>query len=230
MKKIERLLRGSLIAILLTCVGATGSAVCAAPAAEEKGRVLDPVLFDKDKPIEITSNRLDVDQDAHVAVFAGNVDAIQGTFHLKADQLTVHYDEKGAAATAEGNGSDASTSSTVSASSPAASDPSATGGRIRRMDVTGHVRIVSPTETATGDTAVYEVEKGTINLLGNVVLTRGKNVIRGTKLTVNVDSGKSVIVGSDQSVGGGPGRVKSLFVPDKKNEAAGASGSKTATP
>lgn len=204
---------GGALAVFLAVSGAASvrAALAADPAAQpasatDEGQEIAPVLFDKDKPIEITSDRLDVDQEAQVAVFDGKVDAIQGDFRLTADKLTVHYDQP------------AGTTGPKEAETSLTGDPSGGSRRIRRMDVVGNVKIVSPTETATGDTAVYEVEKGTIDLMGNVVLTRGQNVIRGTKLTTNVDTGKSVIKGGNQSVGGTNGRVKSLFVPEKKEE------------
>ena len=210
---------GTLLCAILAATLATTplwAAPTADPAPETKpatgnsdkdaGKSVGPVLLDKDKPIEITSDRLDVDQQAQTAVFEGKVDAIQGTFRLTADRLTVHYDQP--------QGEEGSKKTDASLSD----DPGNGSRRIRRMDVVGNIKIVSPTETATGDTAVYEVEKGTIDLMGNVVLTRGQNVIRGTMLTTNVDTGKSVIKGTNQSVGGANGRVKSLFVPEKKDE------------
>lgn len=194
-----------------------------APAEPTSGaaKPASPLMLDKKKPIDITSDKLDIDQAAKVAVFTGNVVAVQGDFHLLGERLTVYYDSKEP-------GADSADSDAKAVDS--GFDPTGGNGRIRRMDVVGKVKLVSPTETATGDRAIYESAVGTINLFGNVVLTRGKNVIRGTKLTTNVDTGKSVIVGQSAEDGAG-GRVNSLFVPAKKDsdsEAAGPADSKDA--
>ena len=183
------------------------------PAAKT-GPLLGPALFDKKKPIEITSDRLDVDQGEKVAIFEGKVDAIQGEIHLRADRLKVYYDTieqpaAGATPTAAASATQPAASAAppaATAAQPAASgapppagagaaasavtDPSG-GGKIRRMDVDGHVFVSSPTETASGEKGVYNAETGKIVLTGDVILTRGGSVIHGTKLAIDVDSGKS---------------------------------------
>lgn len=158
---------------------------------------LDTQFFRSDEPIEITADRLDVDQVNKRAVFGGNVNAVQGDVHLVGQILTVFYDEEGEGGTAA-----------PAADSPASSDIAASGGRIQRMEVTGDVHVSSPSEIATGDEGVYDLEAGTIVLLGNVILTRGENVLHGSRLNIDVDSGKSFLVGSEDN-----GRVKGLFVP-----------------
>ena len=73
-----------------------------------------------------------------------------------------------------------------------------------------------PGETAEGDAGVYDPVAGTLVLEGNVVLTRGENVVRGTRLDSNLDSGVSVVTaarGADRNQ-----RVRALFVPEQ-NEA-----------
>ena len=137
-----------------------------------------------DQPIEINADSLEVQEKERIAVFRGNVDAIQGDIHLRADELKVHY---------QGGGK-----STAKAS-----------GTITRIDATGRVFVSSPSETAQGDTGVYDVDARQITLTGRVVLTRGENVIRGQRLVMNMESGKSRIEGGD-------GRVQGLFVPSKK--------------
>jgi len=200
----------------------------AKPAEEKKGP-LGPALFDKKKPIEITSDRLDVDQDTHIAIFQGKVDAIQGDIHLRADKLTVYYDD---IETQTSNGTQtapqtAPAPAAASAATPAQAgvdDPTGSGGKIRRMDVDGNVFVSSPTETASGEKGVYLAETGKITLTGNVILTRAGNVIRGTKLVIDVDSGRSII---DANSSAGGGRVKGLFVP-KKDQTIGPGPAKDA--
>lgn len=134
-------------------------------------------------PIEITADGLEVQRDQRRAIFRGNVDAVQGEMHLKADQLTVIY----------AKGEDGRMV-------------------ISRIEAEGHVLLSSPNETAQGEKGVYNVATSTINLVGSVVLTRGQNVIRGDRLELNLVTGLSRIEGG-QASGGSSQRVKGIFVP-----------------
>lgn len=172
------------------------------------GLGLDTAFFKNDEPIEITADRLDVDQMNKRAVFGGNVNAVQGDVHLAGELLTVFYDEE----QEDGGAPPPAPAPAMPAAEPAPAEASGdsmgSGGRIRRMEVTGGVHVSSPTETATGDEGVYDLESGTITLVGNVIVTRGENILRGSRLNIDVESGKSIIIGSNET-----GRVKGLFVP-----------------
>ena len=50
------------------------------------------------KPIDIESDRLEVDDQKHVAIFTGNVSATQGDYNLRAPRLEVTYDKAAEAA------------------------------------------------------------------------------------------------------------------------------------
>jgi len=140
---------------------------------------------DLEAPIEIDADRLEVRQKEQIAVFDGNVTARQGRLRLKADRLEVHYQPKAEDQTA-----------------------AALDGNISRLDAVGHVFLSSPTETAEGERGVYDVRKRVVTLEGKVVLTRGKNVLRGRKLVVDLASGVSRLES--------PGRVKGIFSPSKQ--------------
>ena len=83
---------------------------------------------------------------------------------------------------------------------------SESAGAISRIDATGGVRFATPGETAEGDAGVYDVDARRITLTGSVVLTRGDNVIRGEKLTLDLATGRSRIESSQ--------RVRGLFQPE----------------
>jgi lipopolysaccharide export system protein LptA len=82
-------------------------------------------------------------------------------------------------------------------------------GKPDRIFANGNVFFDAPSGNAQGDDGVYEVGSRLITLTGHVVLTRAKNVMRGSKLTVNLATGVA------QLGAGGPtgGRVQSLFTP-----------------
>jgi lipopolysaccharide export system protein LptA len=53
----------------------------------------------------------------------------------------------------------------------------------------GHVVFATPTASADGDNGSYDERQHLITLVGNVVLTHGKDVMRGSQLTVNLITG-----------------------------------------
>ena len=67
----------------------------------------------------------------------------------------------------------------------------------------------APDGTATGDTGVYDLGPRTMALTGRVWLTKEKNVMRGTRLVIDLASGKAVL--GAQGMPGG--RVQGLFTP-----------------
>jgi lipopolysaccharide export system protein LptA len=88
-------------------------------------------------------------------------------------------------------------------------------GKVDRMYATGNVVLNSLAgETATGDSAVYSVGPRVVEMTGNVVLLKGKDVIRGSHLTVSLDTGKAVLT-NDAKAPGPPGsRVQAVIMPD----------------
>ncbi len=141
---------------------------------------------DSRAPIEIVADSLVVRQDERLAVFSGNVDATQGERSLRADELKVFYAE----------------------------ERSGGGQGIRRIEATGRVLVAEPGQTAQGDRGVYDPVAGRIQLDGNVVLTRGDNVVRGGQLEMDLVTGTAVVRAARP--GGPPGeRVRALFVPQE---------------
>ncbi len=163
-------------------------------------------------PIAIDSNTLEVLQDQNKAIFRVNVIAVQGDMTLKSDEMIVYYRQKD---NAEG------------AQKPAKPATPAAGpdmqNSVSRIDVNGHVFITSPEETAAGDNGIYDVDKHMIFLTGNVVLTKGKNVLKGASGEYNVETGRSLLVGAGGSTpapGAPPaGRVRGLFIPNQDDKA-----------
>lgn len=188
-------LYGVLLGALLTAGVGTAS-------AQGLGLAHDTAL-----PLEIAADTLEVAQQDQTAIFAGNVIATQGTLTLRADSLRVYYH----------NGADA-------VGGDAARGDAAGGaqGAISRLDAIGNVAMTSPGESANSEWAVYDVDSGVITLGGAVGLTRGDNIIQGARLVVDLNSGLSRIVGSEDG-GNGGARVKGLFVPAQSgNKSQGA--------
>jgi lipopolysaccharide export system protein LptA len=139
-----------------------------------------------------------VDQEKSLATFSGNVDAVQGDLRLRADRLLVYYDqgdEDGGQTDGGGGGG---------------ADPQG----IRRLEAMGNVVLIRPGETSKGDNGTYEPTTGLVTLTGNVVLTRGQNVIRGARLEANQRTGVSTVVAAEPGATRRPDqRVRALFTP-----------------
>jgi lipopolysaccharide export system protein LptA len=93
------------------------------------------------------------------------------------------------------------------------------GIEINRIDASGGVTVVSPSETARGDFGVYDLDQGLITLVGNVRLDRGGSFLSGGRLTIDLDSGRAVMDGGLRGVNqGGGGRVTGRFTVPKRND------------
>ena len=57
-------------------------------------------------------------------------------------------------------------------------------------------------QNATGDSATFNMRENTVTLVGNVVVTRGNDILRGNRLVVDLTTGVSRMDG---------GRVEGLF-------------------
>jgi lipopolysaccharide export system protein LptA len=149
-------------------------------------------------PIKIDADRLDVFDKEQRAVFTGSVVAVQGESTIKCTELTVLYEQQRGQAKA------------AAASSPGE-------GAIRRIDCKGPVTIVSRTQTATGDNAVFDRTANRILLTGNVALSDGQNVTTGERIVYDLNSAVANIEAKPE------GRVRALIVPGS-GSAAGQSG------
>ena len=83
---------------------------------------------------------------------------------------------------------------------------------INRIDASGGVTVTSPSETASGQFAVYDLEEGLITMVGNVRLERGGSFLSGARLTIDLDTGRAVMDGGLRGVNQpGGGRVTGRF-------------------
>jgi lipopolysaccharide export system protein LptA len=96
-------------------------------------------------------------------------------------------------------------------------------GAIRRIDCKGPVTIVSRTQTATGDNAVFDRTANRILLTGNVALSDGPNVTTGERIVYDLNTSVANI---ETNPGG---RVRALFVPGSNSD-VGQTGASSASP
>lgn len=97
--------------------------------------------------------------------------------------------------------------------------------QIERIDASGGVTVKSPSETARGQFAIYDLRNRLITLLGGVTLIRGDSRVNGGRLVLDLNSGRAVMDGGGPRAAGPAGttaapsgRVTGTFtVPQRDN-------------
>jgi lipopolysaccharide export system protein LptA len=96
---------------------------------------------------------------------------------------------------------------------------STVNGKADKVFASGNVVVDSPNSgTATGDSGVYSVGPRVVVLTGNVVLKKGKDVMRGAQLTVNLATGQATLGGGTKAQGHQGGRVQGVFTPNSQTQ------------
>lgn len=143
---------------------------------------------DSNAPIDVSADRMEVQDRADRAVMAGNVHVKQQELTLDTARLTIAYT----------NGAD--------------------GLKMQRLDAAGGVVVKSPTETARGAFGVYDLNRKLITLVGGVSLIRQQSQINGSRLVIDLTTGRAVVDGGAPGLGGSGGRVTGHFtVPQRKS-------------
>jgi len=174
---------------------------------------------DRNEPVKIEANSLEIHDKDRYAIFSGNVSVQQGDSTMRSRELKVYYegslrDQKG-----EKDKDAKEPAAAATKSAPASkSDPAQ---RIRRIEALGGVVVTNKDQKATGDNGVFDMPTNTATITGNVVISQGPNVMRGDKLVVDLKTGYSRMESGSK---GGPSRVQGLFLPssidDKKKAGA----------
>jgi len=156
----------------------------------------------RDQPIQIDAASLEMRDKKKEATFSGNVKVVQGDTTMTSKTLVVFYDstQAPAAAPAPANSKVAAKSAPIQSTTPGPGGSSS----IKRLEAHGNVVVTQKDQVVTGETAVFDTRSNLITMLGGVVLTQGKNVLRGDRLLVDMTTGVSRVE-SDS------GRVQGLF-------------------
>jgi lipopolysaccharide export system protein LptA len=154
----------------------------------------------RDQPIQIEAASLEMRDKKKEATFAGNVKVVQGDTTMTSKMLVVFYDSTPAPAPAA-NAKAAAKSAPIQSATPGPGGSSS----IRRLEAKGSVVVTQKDQIVTGETAVFDTKSNLITMLGGVVLTQCKNVLRGDRLLVDMTTGVSRVE-SDS------GKVQGLFI------------------
>ena len=201
-----------LLAVMLA-LAAPGAAAAQAPRAAATGPGQGLLQEqNQDQPIQIEAATLEVHDKNKTATFSGDVQVIQGDTTIKCQSLVVFYGAEHGSAPGQA----------VAATTPAAGAPQGAnpppgtvvpqGAQdIRRIEARGGVTVISKDQNASGDLGVYDLKKKTITLTGNVVVSQGKNVLRGDRVVVDTTTGNAHI----ESGAASQNRVRALIQPSK---------------
>src|SRR5437879_10631935 len=140
----------------------------------------------RDQPIQIEAASLEMHDKQKEATFSGNVKVVQGDTTMTSKALVVFYDSGSPAAAPAGNAKPVK-------GAPMQSATPGPGGSssIKRLEAHGNVVVTQKDQVVTGETAVFDTRSNLITMLGGVVLTQGKNVLRGDRLLVDMTTGVS---------------------------------------
>ncbi|MGD9784787.1 MAG: LPS export ABC transporter periplasmic protein LptC [Hyphomicrobiaceae bacterium] len=179
-------------------------------------------------PVDIAADRLVVHEDRHAAVFSGDVQADQGGFKIRTSEMTAFY--------TGGAGLGTIAEDPSQPAQPAKDkDPAKVPARLERIKANGKVIVTSVNgQSATGDWADFDVKANTATVGGDVVLSQGRNIVRGTKLVIDMTTGEATInsegLTAPQVSSGNPGagwraerkaaRPSAVFFPQQLRKAA----------
>ena len=142
-------------------------------------------------PIAADADHLEHVGSQCLSTYQGNVEAQQDTARLRTDVLRIYQ-----AKTSKGSGS-------------------TDCGDIVRIEADGSVYYVTPRQRVKGDKAVYEAGSGTITVTGDVVAVQDKNVMRGDRMVINVNTGDGQME-ANATGRNKPGRVRTVIYPNQK--------------
>ena len=152
-----------------------------------------------DGPIDITADELEVQNKTCVSTWKGKAEALQGEARLRADLIRAHFQPK-----------------------PGSGGGSGTGacGDLIRMEAEGSVYYVTAKDQrARGDHGVYDASNDTVVLTGDVVAVQDQNVLRGTRMVFNTQTGEGHLTGG-ASGKNAAARPRGVFYPSKNKQQA----------
>ncbi len=174
---------------------------------------------DPNAPVDIDADVLDANDGKKTAIFRGNVIAKQGGFVIRTPELQATYS------------GEAGLSDVAGTQAPSGAAKSAT--QLTRIEAKKKVVVTSADgQTVNGDWAIFDTAANSVTVGGDVMLAQGKNIVRGTRLVIDMVTGESTIEtaapaarasseGWTSPDSGGPagtpaqGRPSAVFYPDQ---------------
>lgn len=162
---------------------------------------------DARQPVDVTSERLDINDARHIAHFVGTVVAVQGGSTLKTPDLYVEY---------EGKAADQLTQQQQQPQKKADNPQSG----LKLMLARGGVDVAAGTDRRIrSDQADFDAKADTALFVGNVTLKQQKNVLEGSRFYVDRKHGRSRL-DSPAAPGQPVGRIAATFYQSDNRVAA----------
>lgn len=131
------------------------------------------------QPLDVTADQLETHNTDCVAVWSGSAEALQDTSRLRSNVMIVHMEVtkgKPGAATTGGSSNGC--------------------GAMTTLEAKGNVYYLSGDgRRVHGDNGVYDATTKLITITGDVTAVDGQNVMRGTRMVYNMDTGEGHIEG-----------------------------------
>ena len=214
---------GAGLSVLAICVA--GGAI-AQSSMQGVPNAMQGFSQNRDQPIQIEAASLEVRDKQKEATFTGDVKVVQGDTTMKSKSLVVFYDggdsanksgDKSGAKAPPAKGADKGADKTqIKAAQPGPGGSSS----IRRLEARGNVIVTQKDQVVTGEAAIFDTRSNLVTMQGGsgkVVLTKGKNILRGDHLIVDMTTGTSRVESTS-------GPVQAVF------ESSGSSGQPGAGP
>ena len=136
------------------------------------------------QPIQIEADKMTAMSRSQFVTFSGNVDARQGDFRIRSDEMTVHYLQN------EEDGNE-----------------SREAQQVEKIVCVGNVEVTSNEWLGTSDTMHYLAQENVVQLIGNARAFKGQSMVEGERIHYYLDTGKSEVLGAkavvqDEQAGG----------------------------
>lgn len=126
--------------------------------------------------LDISADELEVQNRTCVSTWRGNAQATRGQARLVADMLRAHLQPQAGARPASGT---------------------AACGDVLRIEAHGSVHYVTARgQRVRGDHGVYDLTTGEVTITGDVIAIDGENVLRGSRMTFNNETGYGRVTGA----------------------------------
>ena len=185
--RTRRIVPAVLAAVVVLAAAAPREALAQKPG-QNVSNAMQGFSQNRDQPIQIEAASLEMRDKKKEATFSGNVKVVQGDTTMTSKALVAFYDQN-AAPGAPATNSKATKSAPLKSATPGPGGSSS----IRRLEAKGGVVVTQKDQVVSGETAVFDTRTNRITMLGAVVLTQCKNVMRGDRLTVDMTTGVSRI-------------------------------------
>ncbi len=210
------LLLATLSCLSLVWTGAGFAQTAPESASTAKSAATPKSGNQEELPLNITADRLEVDQNQQVATFINKVVARYKDIILYADKLKIFYQSKKQPAGSESSPAASPAKSKTAPPGNQNSPMDAVGiEKISRIEAEGKVRMVEGDRIATGDKAIYYTQEDKIVLLGHPQLWRGENSLTGHEIIFYVKENRAVVEGEINK------RVEAVIYPSQKVQLPG---------